>query len=307
MWRLHRRQLAFAAGALGVVAVVLVVTGLRMHANYHDALLTCTRTGTCADLADTLFQGDGFIFDLVLATVAIPLLFGMFWGAPMVSREVEERTHDLVWTQSVSRGRWLGSNITATVLVAAAWGAVLAGLVSWWRVPENAIDTRLGPGVFDIQGVLPVAASVFAVALGIAAGTWMRRVLPAVATTLGVFVAIRVAMVVWLRRHLLTPVHRTFALVNNSFGAPAGSWIQSRDVIDPTGRVVTKNGSVLAPCSKGISVSIDCLARSGFRRSVTYLPAGRFWTLQAIEAAILLALSVALVVAAYWRCTRADA
>ena len=36
----------------------------------------------------------------------LPLLIGLFWGAPLVSREVEHGTHRLVWTQGVSRRRW---------------------------------------------------------------------------------------------------------------------------------------------------------------------------------------------------------
>ena len=36
----------------------------------------------------------------------LPVLVGLFWGAPLVAREVEHGTHRLVWTQGVSRRRW---------------------------------------------------------------------------------------------------------------------------------------------------------------------------------------------------------
>ncbi len=47
---------------------------------------------------------------------------------------------------------------------------------------------RFNPNVFDVQGIVPVGYALFAVVLGLAAGTIVRRTLPALAITLGVFV-----------------------------------------------------------------------------------------------------------------------
>jgi len=38
--------------------------------------------------------------------VAVPGLIGIFWGAPLVARELETGTYRLAWTQSVTRKRW---------------------------------------------------------------------------------------------------------------------------------------------------------------------------------------------------------
>src|SRR6185369_14593823 len=35
-----------------------------------------------------------------------PVLVGVFFGAPLVAREVEQGTHRLVWTQGVTRLQW---------------------------------------------------------------------------------------------------------------------------------------------------------------------------------------------------------
>jgi ABC-type transport system involved in multi-copper enzyme maturation permease subunit len=35
----------------------------------------------------------------------IPALLGMFWGAPLIARELESGTYRLAWTQSVTRRR----------------------------------------------------------------------------------------------------------------------------------------------------------------------------------------------------------
>jgi MFS family permease len=56
--------------------------------------------------------------------LALPLLLGAPVGAPLVAREVEQRTHLLVWTQSITRMRWLSVKLT---LVLGA--GLLAGLL----------------------------------------------------------------------------------------------------------------------------------------------------------------------------------
>src|SRR5262249_24464833 len=38
---------------------------------------------------------------------SLPLLLGAFIGAPLVSRELEQGTYLLAWTQGVPRRRWL--------------------------------------------------------------------------------------------------------------------------------------------------------------------------------------------------------
>ncbi|HVT42668.1 MAG TPA: hypothetical protein VHD39_06760, partial [Acidimicrobiales bacterium] len=204
VWRLHRNQAYFATVALAALAVLLLITGIVMANDYHHALATCAATQSCSDLSNELFRGDGAIIDIVGLTLIVPLLFGLFWGAPLVSKEFEDGTHNLAWTQSVSRWHWLRVNIGWALLAAALWGAALTALVSWWRSPENALGSRFD--AFDIQGIVPVAYALFAVALGIAVGAVVRRVLPTLAITLGIFVALRVAIGVYLRPHLLTPI-----------------------------------------------------------------------------------------------------
>jgi ABC-type xylose transport system permease subunit len=53
---------------------------------------------------------------------------------------------------------------------------------------------------------VPVAYAVFAMALGPCAGALIRRTVPAMAVTLGGFLAARIAVTLWLRPHYLSPV-----------------------------------------------------------------------------------------------------
>ena len=94
--------------------------------------------------------------------------------------------------QSVTRKRWLAVKIGWMLLAAAVWGGVISALVTWWSGPNNAQQLNaFDPGRFDIMGIVPVAYSLFAMALGIAAGALLRRTLPAMAVTLAGFIAVR--------------------------------------------------------------------------------------------------------------------
>jgi hypothetical protein len=309
IWRLHRTQVYFATAALGALAVLLVITGAVMAHDYHRFLDTCAVTRTCGEGQDQLYSGDGAIFDIVNLTMVVPLLFGLFWGAPLVAKELEDGTHALAWTQGVTRRHWLTTNVTWVLLAAAVWGAAMAALVSWWRTPENALGTRFD--AFDVQGLVPVAYSLFAVALGIAVGSLFRRVLPAVATTLGVFVAVRVVIGVYLRPHLITPLTSSASL--NSGAAPAGSWVISSGLVSPSGQSLGHGigiGQLPAACLPGVgekSGVLPCLMAHGFRQVVSYQPAGRFWAFQGIEGSIFVALTAALLGVAFWRVLTRDA
>ena len=70
------------------------------------------------------------------------------------------------------------------------------------RLHLDAFD----PDRFDIIGIVPVAYALFAMALGIAAGTLLRRTLPAMAITFARFVAARAVIAHWLRRHYMSAV-----------------------------------------------------------------------------------------------------
>jgi ABC-type transport system involved in multi-copper enzyme maturation permease subunit len=309
VWRLHRNQAFVAVGALAALAVVLLVTGITMADDYRNALASCAAQ-SCGNLpASSLFRGDGAIMDLVIATITVPLLFGLFWGAPLLAKEFEDGTHNLAWTQGVSRRRWLRANVAWALLAAALWGAALAALVSWWRFPENALDSRFG--AFDIQGIVPVAYALFAVTLGIAVGSVVRRVLPSLAVTLGIFVAIRVAVGLYLRPHFLTPVTKVLPLLG---GSPAGAWVLSSDMVNGQGQNLGAGwdfSQIPAACGSafpgGKGLNGPCLSAHGFHQILTYQPDSRFWAFQGIEAGIFLALAVVLVGFTFWWVRSRDA
>lgn len=227
IWRLHRNQVYLATGALGAFALVMVITGVVMANDYHHYLATSALTQTCGQSQGQLYSGDGAIFDIVNLTIVVPLLFGLFWGAPLIAKELEDGTQNLVWTQGVTRRHWFSTNVSWCLGAAIVWGGAISMLVLWWRGPENALGTRFD--AFDMQGIAPIAYAVFAVALGICVGSFFKRVLPAIATTLGVFALIRVAVGVYVRPHYLSALTTSVSLTGANANPPAGSWVISRD------------------------------------------------------------------------------
>jgi hypothetical protein len=304
VWRLHRNQAWFALGALSVLAVLLLVTGTVMGDDYRDALASCGATQSCGDLGSQLFRGDGAIIDLVQLTLVIPLLFGLFWGAPLLSKEFEDGTHNLAWTQGVSRRHWLRANMGWSLVAAALWGAALAALVSYWRYPENALNSRFQG--FDVQGIAPVAYALFAVALGIAVGSVVRRVLPSLAVTLAAFAGLRAIIGVYLRPHLMAPITKLFPPVGPT-SSPPGAWVLSTSYVNGRGQDLGSDlpfDQLPAQCRNmvlnGKGVNGQCLASHGFHQLVTYQPDSRFWAFQGMEAGIFLALAVAMLGFAWW-------
>jgi hypothetical protein len=304
VWRLHRHQAYTAGAALAALGTLLLITGITITRDYHAFLASCAAARNCGH-ASQVFAGDGAITSLVNATMAVPLLFGLFWGAPLLAREFEDGTHNLAWTQGVTRIRWLNHTVGWPLLAAAGWGAAMTALVSWWRGPQNAVGApvRLATFTFDIQGIVPVAYAVFAVALGIAAGALLRRVLPAMAATFTVFTGLRFLLAEDARPHYQAPVSRPFPPFSDDNAAPHGSLVLSNATLGPDGHNYTAGLGIqqVPPACRGNAAGRlnSCLASHGFHAQILYQPASRFWTFQAIEAGIFIVLAAALVAVAY--------
>jgi ABC-type transport system involved in multi-copper enzyme maturation permease subunit len=298
---------------------VLLVTGLQDAANWDAALVNCTRQGTCG-LPQPGLLTNGPLPALTTLTLAVPLLFGMFWGAPAVARERETGTVQFAWTQSVTRRRWLAVKTGWLLLTGAAFGGAVAGIVTWWDGPLNALNPeQFTPGKFDIEGIVPIGYAVFAVALGIAAGTLIGRSLAAIAVTGGVFVAIRVVITYWVRVHYM-PAVTTIYSVTQSLPSKGANWPLAQGVVLPDGQFSTGLtvgpgfimgfGPVPASCSQAqsqISATLTCMAHLGYRSFATYQPGYRFWPFQFIETGIFVALAGALIAVTFLVVRKRDA
>ena len=199
-----------------------------------------------------------------LAVLAVPALVGMFWGAPLVARELDAGTHRLAWTLT-SRTRWLAAKLALTGAAAMAAAGLLSLAVTWWAAPIDAAiasrDGQPGPGIFVLprlapevfggRGVVPLGYAAFAFAAGVTIGIVVRRTLPAMALLLAVFAVTQVVMATAVRPNLIAPVRATAPItaadltfigiggnLNVTIAQP-GAWLASQHTIDAAGRAVS--------------------------------------------------------------------
>jgi len=321
VWRQYRAQAAITSVLLAAAAAVILAGGFQIASHWHSILVTCSGNSACLQQHVPLVNG--VVSDLPYVSLIVPVVLGMLCGAPLVAHELESRTIDFAWTQSVTRTRWLTVKAGWLLLAAAACGAAIAALTTWWSGPGNALQAdAFAPGQFDTQGVVPIGYAVFAMALGIAAGTASRRTLPAIAVALGGFIALRLVISDFLRQHYMTAV-TTYYHVTGSFTPPGQAWVLAQGAVSRTGVVVPQGWGDLYPAlpaacrrllptaptgqSGWLNAVLSCMQAHGWRGFATYQPASRYWPFQGIETGIYLLLAAALIAVTFAIVRRRDA
>jgi ABC-type transport system involved in multi-copper enzyme maturation permease subunit len=304
-WRQHRLEGLMTLGVLAVIGVFLLLTGRAMATSFQQLGLShCLSLQTppgspCPNLIMAFGTQYGLLqlFDILL--IFLPLLLGTLVGAPLVAREVEQHTHLLVWTQSITRTRWLTVKL-ALVLGAGllASGALLAVLI-WWYRPWAQLDGSFGTNAYDTSGPVWVAETLLALALGVLAGTLTRRVAPAIFLTIVLFVAIRVPVASLWRPNFEAPITQTTPIGqvnNNQSTLSSQDWVIAQGYIDAQGN----KHDGLVGCTSN-QTSVQCFQVNGAQALfVSYQPADRFWTFQWIETGIYVGFSVLALFAAFW-------
>jgi len=254
-WRQLRTQFVVVLGLVVAACVVLAVTG-------PDLARLASRD---VNVYDLLTSNDRLLFNGGLALLAVaPPIIGVFWGAPLAARELETGTYRLVWSQSVTRSRWLavklGLSVLATVLVVGA----LSTAVTWWSQPldgavgaeRGSLPSRLTPISFAMRGIVPVGYAVFALLLGVLLGLVLRRSLPAMALTLAVYVCVQVAVPLWVRPHLVAPtttdIVMSEATTDGITTDGTGTWTLTARAVDSrdwvlSNQTIDADGDVAAP------------------------------------------------------------
>jgi ABC-type transport system involved in multi-copper enzyme maturation permease subunit len=344
-WRQFRAQAITAVVALAAFAILLAVTESHMSSLYDGSGLASCRSGTCAGQASQFLQNltsgqtfpllpDGsneyviLYFISVLVILIAPAIVGMFWGAPLIARELETGTSRLAWNQSVTRTRWLAAKLGLIGVAAMVVTEAFSLLQAWWAAPIGKAvgfggsasiltEGRFGWFVFPTHGITPLGYAAFSFALGVTVGVLIRRPIPAMAVTVAVFTAVQFATPLWVRPNLLPSSQTTatiqaahtdvyvFANATLSAVTPAvpgqpGAWIISSGFVNAAGQPVS---TVPAACqstvqniqgSGGLPGLGNCLASRGIRVAVNYQPASNYWPLQLAETGLYLVLALAL-------------
>ncbi|WBB70002.1 transporter [Micromonospora sp. WMMD812] len=312
-WRQHRKQLLFTALAFLALAALMVPIGLAMRHTFGElGLPQCVRDLARADVATATvdscdagfrrFTNQYGALNLVaVLLVVLPALVGLFWGAPLVAREVEHGTHRFAWTQGVSRRHWalVKFGLAGAVVLTLS---VLYGLgMSWWVDPltKSAQEGRLGFIVFDLQGVVPVGYTLFAVALGIFAGTVGRRMLPAMAITLFGYIGVRAAVALLARPRYQPAETVTFPIIGGEPREARGDWILSSGIRNADGKMVLNDTTIMCPPADQMPEGRTCGTELGIGPGAynwrLYQPADRFWLFQYIETGIFVAVALLLI------------
>lgn len=337
-WLQSRTQTVVAAAALAALAVAAAVTGVQLS-HLYDSLVAHCQSG--CDLATAQFLSHDHFLEHTLDLLAqvVPALLGVFWGAPLLSRELESGTYRLAWTQSVTRSRWVATKLGLVGLATVSLAGLLSLTITWWYRAIDPLTTNRY-AVFDRRDLAPIGYAVFAFALGAFVGAVLRRTLPAMATTLAGYVFARIAATLWVRPHLMSPLHTTMSLLNgDGFGfmsrngaapllvargsGPAESWTLSSHLVTGSGHVAGPSELTAfvhqycpsiavppAPPTAGRAVARvadpaafqacrDQAART-FHLLVTYQPANRYWTFQWLETGIFVALALLAAAGCYW-------
>ena len=338
-WRQFRAQALTATAALAAFAILLAASGPGLASRYAASGITGCHGFACGTAVNAFLSRLAGLYPVVyllgigLILVA-PAVIGIFWGAPLIARELETRTFNLAWTQSATRTRWLVVKLTLIGLAAMAVTEALSVIYAWWVDPiSKAVGLGNGSGpqifsqgrfssvIFASGGITPLGYAAFAFALGAANGVLFRRALPAMAVTLAIFAVVQVAMPLWIRPHLIPPSHTTAGiyaadLVYGDLSAEVvpghpGAWILSSQALNPAGQPVSTIpaacASVAYPGQKGGGSALtpaQCMQSRGYREAITYLPTSRYWPLQYVETGVFLALALALAGFCSWRLAR---
>ena len=318
-WRQFRTQALVGFAALMMIAIYLVVLGEQIRHTYNADVAQCAK-GSCAGVMNGFTGQYNLQVDVLgYVLIVLPAIIGMFWGVPLITRELEAGTHRLAWNQSVTRGRWFAAKLGFVGLLSVAAAGLYSLLLTWAASPIDTVnDNRFSPLLFDDRNVVPLAYAAFAFMLGMAFGLFIRRTVPAMAAALVVFAVVQMVMPTMVRPNFVAPVSETVPLTVSEvsklsfFGAygtvggvsvAGGPWIVSTsDVLDSSGHDVGHT-SWWSYCVNVASPAAlpACIAKENVHVEVTSQPASRYWSFQWYETAIFAAAGASLAGLCFWR------
>jgi ABC-type transport system involved in multi-copper enzyme maturation permease subunit len=310
-WRQHRATLLSVPAVLGVVALYLLIAGLKIHHDYA-ALAACrpASSGACQQLDKEFTNTDWTISNttLILMNFA-PALIGAFAGAPVLGRELETGTFRYAWTQGMRRERQTVVKLVLLGVVLAAIAGALGELFAWFFQPalQNAGMNVLAALVFGTRGLAFAVWTLAAFAIGAFLGMLFRRVVPAIAATLGVYFGLDILTWLFLRKQYPVALVTSNSGLFSGASTPSSPWMLSTWYAGPGGQPASQSvvDQVLSLFPhNGAPVVKESLAQAFAQHGITewwrYVPVSRFWPMQFFEAGWLLILSALLIAGTIW-------
>lgn len=306
--RQQRTETLIAATMLALLAAVAIPMGLHMTSVYsHERLGLCTgsvQPGRCDTSVSAFLSRFNGMNTLFVWSTLLPAIAALLFAAPFVL-DLDNGTHHLFWTQSITRRRWITTKLAMGIAGSIAVAACLAALAMWSRAPLDHLNGRMETNTYDAEGVVPVAYALFVLGVAVALGAVWRRTVPALLVAFVGYVIGRSFMDSWLQERLLTPVTTTWLQNGN------GPNLNRALVIDQfiSSRNGTRLTGALRQCGKSSSgffshTTAVCAQPHPHGAHVymtaVYQPASRFWELQSVEFALLAGIGALLVLFAGW-------
>jgi ABC-2 family transporter protein len=337
-WRQARIQAIVMAAILAIFGLALLITGPHLVSLFRESSFAACHSNCSSQAGNFLNQlANTAPYHLIyllgaLLIVLLPAVIGLFWGAPLIARELESGTFRLAWNQTVTREHWLAVKLGVLGLTSMAMAGLLSLILGWWASPiDRAADlqgaggfqSRFFPLDFGTRGIAPIGYAAFAFAFGVLVGLMVRRTVPAMGITLAVIIAVQIAFPLAIRPHLLSPVRATSivtaaaidGLTANQNGTNIqvqaqspdipGAWVYSSAVVNKAGsaNIGPLPSSCPGPNGGGGGGPQECfqaLAAKHLKQVTVYQPANRYWTFQALEFGIYLTVAILLAWACFW-------
>ncbi|WP_030663389.1 ABC transporter permease [Streptomyces cellulosae] len=228
----------------------------------------------------------------------LPVLIGVFLGAPLLAGDLESGTAKLVSAQSVSRVRWITTKLGLSALVVVVCTTAVSAAFTWWWSPVRPSSYSLSwydDAGFDSSGPMPVALTLLTVVAGVAIGMLLRRTLLSMVVTLGFAVALRL---VWSHFRLSLGDVVTVSTHNGVKGENVYPNLpDSANLVDQS--YLTASGDTIgwdscnAATEKAMNACLEKAQVVGW--SVDYIPMSQMSGMQWLGASILLALTAGIV------------
>jgi hypothetical protein len=185
-FRLHHFEILGLGALVGLGAIAADITAWMLDATGYGARCwTGTGSTDCEAMGRAFFGLQQARVPLIQSILGgLPFLLAALVGAPLVARELERGTSRLAWSLAPSRLRWLVVRVTPIAVVVFAL-AFLAGAALDRLLAAVAPGTDVASSFdrFGDRGVVLAARATFVFAVGVAVGSVMGRVLPALLLT----------------------------------------------------------------------------------------------------------------------------
>jgi ABC-type transport system involved in multi-copper enzyme maturation permease subunit len=326
-WRQFRTQAVIGFAAVAAIFAVFAATRPALQALARDTGFAACTTD-CNSVAESFLRQAqaGRLAPLYYAGLivlyATPALLGLFWGAPMVARELEGGTYRLVWNQTVSRTRWLAVKLGLAGLATAVAAGLISLTVTWWASPLDRAGRWITPDVFAARGLVPVGYAVFAFVVGVTVGVVLRRAIPAMLVTFVIVVAAQVASPFLLRPYLaghdtysaaltadqvrsigLSPDDTDRRIRVEAEADVTGEWSLDKALLTAAGKPFEGPYDPATCGMKATGGPDQCrnwIAAQNLTVLEKYIGPDKFWVLQWRELGVFLVVSAALAIFCFW-------